>query len=224
MKNFLDKNFNVDNLILAVVYYICPASIICLITYFGLISLTTPSNISLANLTAYFLTCIMLLVVNLFIQDFDEPCDGIFNTIFSVFLSASGLIVLNLLLAKLTGIISVYLGFSSLPANEQILDYYLTNDGAMFQAIYTVAVAPVCEELCFRKGIMGFFKNKNIGMIVSSIMFGLIHVSTVDLQNLIFLPCYVILGLYLAYDYKVHNNIKRTMSVHILNNIFTFIF
>ena len=82
-----------------------------------------------------------------------------------------------------------------------------------------VAIAPICEELFFRKYIYGNFLSSGLpayGLIFSSLIFAGLHFS------FILMPVYVLIGIVLALSYKSTGSILTPILAHILNNGFSF--
>lgn len=85
----------------------------------------------------------------------------------------------------------------------------------------TIIYAPIVEEGLFRGVLRRFIKNDVIFIIVSGLVFGLLHTVFLekDLFNLIFatLP-YLAMGLFMAYLYVKTNNIFTNMTFHAFQN------
>ena len=80
--------------------------------------------------------------------------------------------------------------------------------------------APIVEEALFRRCIRNFIKNDKIFIIVSALVFGLLHtVSEATLASvfLMGLP-YIVLGGYLAYIFTKTNNMFSNMFSHMFIN------
>lgn len=104
-----------------------------------------------------------------------------------------------------------------------------------------VIIAPILEELVFRKSIFKLFKNRYLALIVSSLAFGLLHVISgamvvlTEILNgqayyldfileLIYVIPYSLMGLGIGIAYmKSSNNIVAPMFAHMLNNLLSFI-
>lgn len=81
--------------------------------------------------------------------------------------------------------------------------------------------APIVEELIFRGAIRRFIKNNIAFIIVSGLLFGLLHTfdeGSIEKAILLGIP-YITCGLFLAYMYKKTNNITVSMIIHSVNNI-----
>ena len=86
-------------------------------------------------------------------------------------------------------------------------------------------IGPICEELTYRLGLYGFIRKKNMwaAVIVSSLLFGLIHFNfgVQDKEQLINellnLPSYIISGAILGFAYE-KGGLASSCTAHIMNN------
>ena len=84
-----------------------------------------------------------------------------------------------------------------------------------------VFYAPLVEETLFRGCIRRFIKNDKIFIIISGLVFGLLHTafSEATVYNAIILGIpYIVLGCFLAYLYAKTNNMIVNMSFHAFQN------
>lgn len=122
-----------------------------------------------------------------------------------------------------------------------IVSMLQTIPGILCMGIFTVFLAPMVEELIFRRSVFTFFKNKNVAVIISALIFGFIHVSSACFTDLIgimqntvtfktllidfsYILIYGSMGLILSLLYKKTNNIYPVIMAHSLNNLLSFIF
>lgn len=85
-----------------------------------------------------------------------------------------------------------------------------------------VVWAPIVEELVFRGAIGRFIKNNILFILISGIIFGLIHTfdeASIDKVIILGIP-YICCGIFLAFIYRKTNNIASSMLVHFINNAF----
>ncbi len=87
-------------------------------------------------------------------------------------------------------------------------------------------LAPIVEELIFRKAIFGLFTNKKIGLIISTLTFGVIHIVSSITQGYNFLELivltlpYIVAGLIFGFLYMKNNyNIYYVIVIHMISNI-----
>lgn len=115
---------------------------------------------------------------------------------------------------------------SSIPISESVnqmtIVRMLNSNGVIFIVLSAVIVGPIVEELIFRKSIFGLIKNQNIALIVSSLIFGAIHLTAEAsiAEALINGICYFAMGIIFGYIYiKNEKNIIAPIAVHILVNL-----
>lgn len=113
------------------------------------------------------------------------------------------------------------IGVTETSANQAGLNELL--NGSMFDkialVIFTVLLAPIVEELVFRKAIYSLFEKASpiLAIIISGLSFGLLHVLSGDYIQIIF---YGALGLVLALVYFYSKkNILAAISVHFIYNL-----
>lgn len=86
-------------------------------------------------------------------------------------------------------------------------------------------IAPIIEELIFRKAFRDAIKNKWKFIIISSLVFGLMHIITATTWiDLIFFIPYSCLGLAFAYIYTETDSIFPSILVHAFHNTTLIIF
>ena len=111
-------------------------------------------------------------------------------------------------------------------AIESMISIYPVLSGIMI-----VVLAPVLEEITYRFGLfgIGYHKNKCIGFILSSLVFGLIHTNFFGVTEelliieLLNFPSYVISGFILSYAFYKENSLVPSMTAHAINNLFAFL-
>ncbi len=125
-------------------------------------------------------------------------------------------VVINLIITNITGM-------NQSQNQNVIIDIYRAYPNlVIFQALI---YAPIVEEILFRGLLYPLFSRKSvrIGLIISSLLFGLSHVSPALLmgqfQDLWFLPTYVVLGALLNLAYVKSKSLHVSILVHFLNNL-----
>lgn len=119
--------------------------------------------------------------------------------------------VSNILISNLTG--------SSLSGNEvavrnsiKLFPIYMT--------FSTVIYAPIVEEITFRKTFKNIIKNKCFFIILSGLIFGLVHISSpFGINEYLMTIPYILMGMALSYIYYKSDNIFISMSLHALHNL-----
>lgn len=118
-------------------------------------------------------------------------------------------------------IISLITNNTSSSNQETIMEIFKIAPIYMF--ISAVIIAPLTEELVFRKSIQNIFENKIIFILVSGIVFGSLHVIPSYMQykqvtELLYIIPYSSLGIAFAYILSKTNNIIVPMSFHFIHN------
>ena len=105
--------------------------------------------------------------------------------------------------------------------NQMLLELILNNSSIIVMFIAIVLVAPVVEEVIFRGIFIGaLFKEKPwLGLIISSVLFALLH-SPSDVPSFI---VYVVPGLTLGLIYMKTDWIGASILAHMLNNLLAFL-
>ena len=105
-------------------------------------------------------------------------------------------------------------------ANNQIALQNSFNSNPVFIAILAMFYAPIAEELMFRGVFRKFIKNKKLFVIVSGVVFGLMHVidDSKTLAEFSYVFVYSILGIYLAGIYAKTNNLCTNIFMHFMQN------
>lgn len=125
-----------------------------------------------------------------------------------------------LFLAKmLSGIVlALQAGPDATTFNQELIEGSDLNSIVLF--LTTVLVAPFVEEFIFRGLIMGKISSAQsaLGLIISSLLFALIHLPT-DLGSWLL---YGSMGLVLGLLYRKTQRLDYCISVHFLNNLLAF--
>ena len=105
-------------------------------------------------------------------------------------------------------------------ANNQINLQESFKTMPVFIALLSTLYAPIAEELMFRGTIRKFIKNKKAFILVSGILFGLLHVidDSKTLAEFSYVIVYSVLGMYLSTLYVKTNNLCTNIFMHFLQN------
>lgn len=113
----------------------------------------------------------------------------------------------------------IYYFTNGIAKNEEqirkIADHY-----PIYILILTILIAPVLEELIFRKCIRKIFQKRNIYIFVSGLFFGLMHIigNTSTPSDILYIIPYSIPGFIFAYIYTESDNIFSTIGLHMMHN------
>lgn len=103
-------------------------------------------------------------------------------------------------------------------SNQTLLKEY-----PLIEIIISIFLAPLTEELVFRRGLKNISSNIHIYSYISGIIFALLHLIT-SLNNpimLLYIIPYSAVGIAFGYTYKRNNNIYSSICIHSLHNIIT---
>lgn len=120
------------------------------------------------------------------------------------------LIVGNMIGLSITAVIGAVKGD---PVSNVLMDV-VTSGNLWLTAVYTVILAPVFEEILFRKLICGRLVKygQGIAIVVSGLMFGLFHGNLNQFFYAFFL------GMFLGFIYVKTGNIKYSIVIHMMIN------
>ena len=135
-------------------------------------------------------------------------------------------IVIKISSSLITGFLSVILGYDLVDSENQSAIISLTKSAPLMMLISTTILAPIVEEGVFRLSLRKIIDNKTLFILISGLIFGLMHIFPTDLPTslaLIYSITYVAMGFYLAYIYTETENIWFVIFIHALNNLFSMI-
>ncbi|MDY0210894.1 MAG: type II CAAX endopeptidase family protein [Acholeplasma sp.] len=105
--------------------------------------------------------------------------------------------------------------------NQQAIETSLFSQYGILILLVTVLFAPIIEELIFRKSMFSLIRNPKVAIVVSSLLFGLIHVAS-EASVLGFVTnwiAYSASGFALGYIYiKNNHNVWSSIMIHALYN------
>lgn len=131
-------------------------------------------------------------------------------------------IVVKISSSLITSFLSILLGYEITDSENQSIVVSLTKSAPVMMLISVTFLAPIVEEGVFRLSLRKIIDNKTIFILISGLIFGLMHIFPTDLNldyALIQSITYVTMGFFLAYTYVETNNIWIVISLHALNNL-----
>lgn len=120
------------------------------------------------------------------------------------------MILSNYLISKITNV--------NLSENEIRVREYIKLF-PIYMTFSTVIYAPIVEEITFRKTFRNIINNGYLFVIISGIIFGLVHIKTGSLQDFLMIIPYIIMGIDLSYIYYKSDNIFTSMIIHCMHNL-----
>ncbi len=117
----------------------------------------------------------------------------------------------------------IYNNFGIGESNNQELIVRMVKINPIVVFFSVVILAPVSEELIFRKSIYNVSNNKIIYYVCSTFVFGLIHMTSTSTENIsnwfLMLIPYCLSGLVLSLAYERTDNIYVSIIAHAINNL-----
>lgn len=132
---------------------------------------------------------------------------------------------IGLLAMVITNLLISFFSPIAVPENEQAIREML-KVSPLFIIITSVITVPFIEEMIFRRAIFSFFKNENIYIIVSGLIFGFAHVAGIatSLYSWLYIIPYASVGIAFAYIFSKTKNLFTSIFFHALHNFMTVIF
>lgn len=133
------------------------------------------------------------------------------NNIIIYLLGILLMFIVNIIISKITN--------QSLSGNEIRIREYI-KEYPLFVVFSAIIYSPLIEELIFRKSIRNIFKNKYLFIIISGLIFGLLHITDpTDINEILYSIPYILMGIDFAYIYYKTNNIFTTITFHFCHNL-----
>jgi len=116
--------------------------------------------------------------------------------------------------------IPIYLILGTETSSNQSLLNGFFKEAPIKMLLLTSLYAPLVEESIFRLDLRRVISNKTLFIIISGLVFGILHVVDYlpNIKDCLFLLVYVALGINLAKAYSDSNNIFVSISMHFIQN------
>lgn len=173
-----------------------------------------------------YLVVIYLLYRNYFVNDYKSFKGDLKGKIGLVIKFTVLFFAVKIASALLTQFVGEILGLEITESENQQLITSITSSGPIIMLISTAFLAPFVEEGIFRLGIRKVISNKYVFIVVSGLLFGLMHIFPTELSMSVALTysiVYVVMGVYLAYVYVETDNIWISIIIHAINNLISMI-
>lgn len=188
------------------------------ITIFGLIQEISPHSLVGGNLLALILLIMVNIIILVWLTYKLKLIEFNFTWITktNLFIIIGSTILLKVIAIMGTLLIQYFNG-QEISNNDAALNSLFNGVNPVLLFLLIAISAPIMEEIVFRGGIIGLLcKNKPIiGILLSSISFGLIHMAT-DIPNFLL---YALMGLILSLSYYKSKRLEVSIMVHFLNNV-----
>lgn len=157
------------------------------------------------------LVCIYLKTIQKDFKDFKTNFKYYFNNYFKYWFLNIGLMMIS------SSIVSMITQIDNSTNQEYVVK--ILENFPIYAIVSTVIIAPITEELIFRLNFRKIFKTDFLFIIMSGLIFGLMHLSVAtSLLEFLYIIPYSIPGFIFAYTLKKSNNIFVPISLHMLHN------
>lgn len=217
------KNYITNSLIgvtIVLFYFYFNDILLLFLNYIGI----KPSNFSIINQVIYLLSVtIFMLFTMILIYHKEIKKDFInFKNNFKEYFSKYNKywLIMIFLMTISSGFVSIFT--NGISQNETLIRNTMKSNIPYF--IYTCIscslIAPIMEEIVFRKSIKKIIPIKYLFIIISGIIFGSMHVLDLaeNLFDYLYILPYSIPGFVLAYTYEKSNNIFVPIGIHFFHN------
>lgn len=174
-------------------------------------------------------TLAVVLIVILIRKDLASDAKDTKNKLWAKIGFILGGAVLMPVLLLLVDVIYKKLGISTSSENQDILEALIKGDQKIVMFFSVAILAPIYEELVYRKLIAGFLAKtrslKILNFVIVSLVFAFIHVQS-EIFELKFAPLlpYLLISMVVTGVYYLTNeNIYASMIAHFLNNLLAFV-
>lgn len=160
---------------------------------------------------------LILLAIYIFLyrKDFPKEWKNFKSNLAKNFDTSFKYYFIGLILMVVFNVIINYLLNFGQSQNEQAVQQMI-KASPVLMIIFAGFIGPVIEELVFRKSLKNVFSNKWLFVIISGIVFGLVHVNS--FKELLYILPYGSLGAMFAYmDYKIDSTFP-SCSMHMMHN------
>lgn len=189
--------------------------------------------LSIGNFLTYvalFISLVMILKKDL-LEDFKIfTKDNIKKNVIKFLIYTTLFFVVNYSMNFVVTILKDLISFESSSSNQEFIEISLQHS-SFFMLLSVILLGPVTEELIFRKCIFGVFGKKILSLIISSLIFGSIHIiSSLTLgynviEILLLAIPYIGAGFLIGFIYmKTDYNIYFVTIIHILSNLISVLF
>lgn len=226
MKDRLEKHFNLKNIVksILVIFIFFNSSIFNLIPIY--IFKLDANNISTNTATYIMLfshTVILLIFLGIYFKDSIKEFKLFIKKFWENFDTGLKSWLLGLGIMFISNLILLIL-FKSGGANNENAVQSLIKASPIAMGFYSCLLAPIVEEIVFRKTLKDSIKNKWLFIMTSFLFFGGAHVvsSATNIVDLLYIIPYGAFGATFAYAYYKTDTIYTSMSFHIIHNSLLF--
>lgn len=173
-------------------------------------------NQELANLFLY--VSLTLIFIIIYFKDLKKDFKNFIKNPKSILKIGINYWIKGLFIMMVSSFIFNIIGIGTSVNQEQNIE--LLKKMPLYELISAILLAPILEELVFRRGLKNAFKNNYLYAYTVGLIFGFIHITTSlssPIMILLIIP-YSAMGVAFGFAYKKTNNIFSTITIHMLHN------
>ncbi len=180
------------------------------------------SDISRTTKTIYLLSgdfLFIALLIFIYIKDFKKDIKDYIKNYNYYFDEGFKYWIIGLAIMTVTNLIISLVTPVEMATNEQVVRKLLT-ESPVYMFLAACLIAPIIEEIIFRKTFSDLFKSKWLYITMSGLVFGLLHVVATfeSFYELLYVIPYGALGASFAYLYYKTKNILSPIIMHAIHN------
>lgn len=193
------------------IFQLIPASIL----NYDLNNLTNSQTLILTCFSDIVLLCILIII---YFKDLKEEFKKVRGNLYSILDTGFKYWLLGLIVMMISNVIIGLFIKQAQAVNEEGVQDLIKSSS--YLSIFIIGIiAPVVEELTFRKSFRDLFKNDIAFVLISGFIFGAAHMAVAkDLWDLIYIIPYTSLGIVFAYMYKKTDTVFTSMFMHMFHN------
>ncbi|MBQ2639432.1 MAG: CPBP family intramembrane metalloprotease [Bacilli bacterium] len=216
----IKKYINIKNFIILILLFI-------LFYYSSLFKIFPMMIFNLSNknptdkiiLTAFSDCCLLLILLFVFRKDIIKEFNIFKKDILKNFDIGFSCWIIGLLFMVISNVIISFILKAGGAENEKLIQQMISKS-PWFMIITAGVIAPIIEELIFRKGFKNSFNNKHLFIILSGLVFGLMHViSSNSLLEFLYIIPYSSLGISFAVAYYKTDTVFTPIIFHMIHNL-----
>ena len=216
----IKKYVNIKNLIiLLLIFLLFYCSSLFKLIPIVLFNLSNKNPTDKMILTVFSDCCLLIVLVLVFIKDLIKEFKIFKKDILKNLDTGFKYWMIGLFFMVLSNIIISFILKAGGAQNEKLVQEAISKF-PILMIVTAGLIAPIIEELIFRKGFKNAFPNKYLFIILSSITFGFMHVmDSNSLLSFLYIIPYSSLGISFAFAYNETDTVFTPITLHMTHNL-----
>ena len=193
--------------------------------YIFKLDITNLTDLETLLLTLFSDTILIIILFILYFKTLKEDLKKLKGNFYNIIDSGIKYWLIGLLGMVISNIIISLVITQAQAGNEESVQQLISSSGLLSLIIVGI-LAPIIEELTFRKAPRDLFQNNTIYVLISGLIFGALHVifSLNSYWDLFYIIPYSSLGIAFSYMYVKTDNIYTSIIMHMFHNVVLTIF